>query len=67
MKVEGAPIRKVGGRLFAGKVGRKEAQFTAEILRDDKHIVLVEPTMKERMDEAAEWHKKHFPYDLTEE
>ena len=38
-------------------------RFTSELTRDAKHIVLVEPAMKQRIDEATEWYKKHFPHN----
>ncbi len=39
---------------------KEPQEFTEEIIRDDKNIVLVSPETKKQMDEAAEWHKKHF-------
>ena len=46
----------------SAKVKIAEQRFTAELQRDERHIVLVTPEVKAMVDEAQVWYDKHFRY-----
>jgi hypothetical protein len=47
-------------RKYRPPVQEFHHDMTVPLIQDEKHIVLVSPEMKAKVDEGQEWYDKHF-------